>query len=171
MKVFNLQCTHQHGFEGWFGSDADYESQLARGLVACPLCADTQISRLPTAPRLNLARGRGGLQPHPAKPAGEQAASSSVSADGGSGSAPEAAVPSSAVALHSQWLQAVKHVMANTVDVGERFAEEARRIHYGEAKDRAIRGQASADETEALRDEGIDVFAMPVPESLKRPLQ
>lgn len=73
--------------------------------------------------------------------------------------------------LQAELLQVVRQVLANTEDVGTQFAEEARRIHYGEAQQRGIRGQASADETAALLDEGIDVLALPLPQSLKGPLQ
>src|SRR5947207_12152188 len=62
MKVLNLQCSHQHGFEGWFGSEDDFQGQLERGLVECPICGDTAIAKLPSAPRLNL----GAAEPAPA---------------------------------------------------------------------------------------------------------
>ena len=121
MKVLNLRCANGHGFEGWFASDDDFQTQTARGLVECPLCADTAITKLPSAPRLNLSGTR---EP----PAG----------------APRRAGHAAPPTLQARWLQAVRHVMANTEDVGERFAEEARRIHYGEAEERGIRGQAIA---------------------------
>ena len=73
--------------------------------------------------------------------------------------------------VEALWLKAVRHVMENTEDVGERFAEEARRIHYGESEERGIRGQASAEDTEALLDEGIPVLPLPVPKALKGPVQ
>ncbi len=73
--------------------------------------------------------------------------------------------------MQSQWLRAVRHVMSSTEDVGERFAEEARRIHYGEVEERGIRGRASADDAAALREEGIDVMALPLPHALKGPVQ
>jgi hypothetical protein len=69
------------------------------------------------------------------------------------------------------WLKAIRHVLANTEDVGERFADEVRCIHYGEADERGIRGQATADEREALREEGIEVMPLPLPAALKEPLQ
>ncbi len=69
------------------------------------------------------------------------------------------------------WLRAVQHVLAHTIDVGDRFADEARRIHYGEADERPIRGQATQEEAEALRDEGIEVVALPLPAALKGPVQ
>ncbi len=71
----------------------------------------------------------------------------------------------------AQWMKAVRHVLAHTEDVGEKFADEARRIHYGEAAERGIRGQATPDEREALRDEGIEVMPLPMPAALKEPLQ
>jgi hypothetical protein len=73
--------------------------------------------------------------------------------------------------LQAEWMKMVRHVMANTEDVGERFAEEARRIHYGETEDRSIRGQASREETEALVEEGIAVLPLPIPKALKETLQ
>ncbi|MEY3944647.1 MAG: hypothetical protein RL697_660 [Pseudomonadota bacterium] len=73
--------------------------------------------------------------------------------------------------IQAAMLKMVRHVMANTEDVGNRFAEEARKIHHGEAQERSIRGQASREETEALLDEGIDILPLPVPAGLKEPLQ
>ena len=150
MKVLDLRCAHEHAFEGWFASEDDYVSQRERGLVECPLCGDKSITRLPSAPRLNVSGAR---EPRP--PAERKA---------------ETPDPVGAT-LHAAWLHAVRHVLSNTVDVGERFAEEARRIHYGEADERAIRGNATPDEAQALRDEGIEVVAIPVPAALKGPIQ
>lgn len=176
MKVLNLRCIHGHAFEGWFGSDRDYAEQSGRGLVECPLCGNAQVERMPTAARLSLSSSRvsaavkarrkdaaqrelerdSELEPGDAEPARSEVA------------VPPATGPGSLEAL---WMHAVRHVMANTEDVGNRFADEARRIHYGEVPERGIRGQASADETEALRDEGIEVHALPVPKALKGSLQ
>jgi hypothetical protein len=147
MKVIDLRCRSGHRFEGWFASDDDFLDQNGRGLIECPLCSDKVIVRLPSAPRLNLSSASDPA-PH-AQPA---------PADEGA-------------ALQARWMQMVRHVIANTEDVGERFAEEARRIHYGESKERAIRGQASAQECEALRDDGIEVHALPVPAAFKDSLQ
>lgn len=143
MKVLNLQCEHGHGFEGWFGSDDDYAEQSERGLVECPLCASRLVSRLPSAPRLNLSAAR--ALTAPATPERQS--------------------------VEAMWMHAVRHVMAQTEDVGERFADEARRIHYGEVPERGIRGQASGAEAQALRDEGIEVQALPMPKVMKEPLQ
>ena len=149
MKVLNLRCANGHGFEGWFGSDDDFMDQNGRGLIECPLCADRVVSRVPSAPRLNLSGAR---EPQPAA------------------AAAPAAEPAAAD-LQATWLRAVRHMLANTEDVGERFAEEARRIHYGESDKRGIRGQASPEEREALNDEGIEVLSIPVPRALKGPVQ
>lgn len=146
MKVLNLQCSQRHAFEGWFASEDDFQGQLARGLVECPLCGDAQVHKLPSAPRLNLGA------PQPAAPRQEVV------------SAPEAQ-------MQAAWMQMVRHVLAHTEDVGEKFAEEARRIHYGEVEERGIRGQASREETESLLEEGITVLPLPVPKGLKGPLQ
>lgn len=145
MKVLNLQCSHSHSFEGWFASEDDFRSQLERGLVECPVCEDTHITKMLSAPRLNL----GAAEQQPKQPV--------------------MATPDPA--LQAQWMKMVRHVMANTEDVGERFADEARRIHYGEAQERGIRGQATREQTEALLEEGIGVLPLPIPKALKGPLQ
>ncbi len=144
MKVLNLQCSHSHDFEGWFASEDDFQGQLARGLVECPMCGDTAVSKMLSAPRLNLGAAA------PAEPRQDVVS-----------------VPPNE--LQVAWLKMVRHVMANTDDVGERFAEEARRIHYGETEERGIRGQASVEETEALLEEGIGVLPLPIPKALKGP--
>ena len=148
MKVLDLHCTQNHSFEGWFASEDDFQAQLARGQVECPLCGDTAVGKKLSAPRLNL----GATQPE-ARPEVKEVINM-----------PDAS-------LQAAWLKMVRHVMANTDDVGERFPEEARRIHYGEAEERGIRGQASREETEALLEEGIGVLPLPIPKALKGPLQ
>ncbi|WP_296657557.1 DUF1178 family protein [Paraburkholderia sp.] len=144
MKVLDLQCPDGHRFEGWFASADDFESQRARKLVECPMCGATEVSRLPSAPRLNLS---GATEPG-AKPAEQQAA---------------------------QWqglaLRALREVLEKTENVGDRFAEEARRMHYNEAPSRNIRGVATAEDAQALVEEGIDVMPLPVPAALKGSLQ
>jgi len=152
MKVFNLQCSALHRFEGWFASEEDYASQVERGLLECPLCADKTIHKLPSAPRINLG-------------ASEAPAAAPV-AD------PQALVAGDAAqALQAAYLQMARRIVDQTEDVGERFAEEARKIHYGETEERGIRGQASRQETEALMEEGIAVMPLPLPAGLKGPLQ
>jgi hypothetical protein len=153
MKVLDLRCAREHPFEGWFASEEDYLSQRERGLVECPLCGDKDITRLPSAPRLNVSGAR------EAQPT---AADSASSPQGGK---------QVGMTVQAAWLRAVQHVLSHTDDVGDRFAEEARRIHYGETDERAIRGQATPDEAQALRDEGIEVMALPMPAAVKGPVQ
>jgi len=150
MKVMDLRCGLGHGFEGWFASDADYDSQRERGLLDCPVCGDAQVKRLPSAPRLNLSGAR----------APEAAAPAAVA---------EPAPPARGSAF--RFVEAVAELLKNTQDVGPRFAEEARRIHYGESEAKAIRGQTTPQEREALADEGIEVFMLPLGLPPKTPLQ
>ena len=146
MKVLDLECSRHHVFEGWFGSEDEYQGQLSRGLIECPLCGDQRIAKRLSAPRINL-----GAQP--ARPVKHEV------------------MTTSDPAMQAQWLQMVRQVLANTEDVGERFAEEARRIHYGESEARGIRGEASSEETQALLEEGIGVLPLPIPKGMKGPLQ
>ncbi len=156
MKVLDLRCAHGHGFEGWFASEDDFQSQHDRGLLECPLCGDHGIHRLPSAPRLNLASAR---EPATAPAAGRESVAQ----------APQQGLPPD---VQAAWLRVARHLMAHTEDVGERFAEEARRIHYGETEARGIRGQVSREEREALQDEGIETLSLPLPAALKDgPLQ
>ncbi len=163
MKVLDLQCAHHHVFEGWFGSEGDFQDQLARGLVQCPLCGDAQVTKRLSAPRLNFGKGQGGrnhdIVDVPAK--GESAATSTE----------VAAIPSDQQAMAAAWMAMTRKILANTQDVGDKFAEEARKIHYGVTKERGIRGQATPDETQALIEEGIAVMPLFVPDALKGPLQ
>ena len=151
MKVLDLRCAQDHRFEGWFASEEDAQSQIARDLVQCPVCGDHAVSRLPSAPRLNLS-------------------GASASAGQPDGAAPAAAADARQAlqALQSQYLRAVRRVLAQTEDVGDRFAEEARRMHYQEAPERGIRGQASREEVQALAEEGIDAIPLVLPDALKQ---
>lgn len=166
MKVLDLQCPASHVFEGWFGSEDDFQGQLARGLVECPVCGDKQVTKKLTAARLNLGAAR--ADEGAGQPAGKPAGNSAPLVPQGSGTRPPEGLP---VAMQAAWMKAVRHVMANTEDVGERFAEEARKIHYGESEERGIRGQASPEQTRELLEEGIGVLPLPVPKGLKGPLQ
>ena len=149
MKVLDLQCDQRHVFEGWFASEDDYLSQLDRGLVACPLCGDTVITKRLSAPRLNLS-GAKARSEQPLPPESSERADSD---------------------LQTALMVAARHLVATTDDVGDSFASEARKIHYGEIKARGIRGQASQAEALSLLDEGIAVLPFALPEALKGPLQ
>jgi hypothetical protein len=146
MKVLNLQCAHAHGFEGWFASSEAFETQRVNRQIECPICGDTAITKLLSAPRINLGHAKA-PEPNTARAVTDPAT-------------PEA-----------RWLRAVREVMANTENVGDRFTDEARKMHYGEAEERSIRGQATPEQVEALIDEGIAVMPLALPPSLKETLQ
>ena len=153
MKVLDLRCAQDHRFEGWFASEEDAQSQFSRDLVQCPVCGDHAVSRLPSAPRLNLS-GATARQETP-KPANAPGA---VNAE----------VQQALQAVQARYLSAVRQVLTQTEDVGDRFAEEARRMHYDEAPERGIRGSASAEDVQALAEEGIETFPLIVPDALKQ---
>jgi hypothetical protein len=141
MKVYNLHCEHDHRFEGWFSSEDDFIAQSTNKLIECPVCNSNGISRLPSAPRLNLS----GTQQAPKE--------------------------DPAVQLQARLTDLARQIIENTEDVGERFAEEVRRIHYNEIPERGIRGVATPDEREALTEEGIEVMSLPIPAALKQTIQ
>ena len=147
MKVLDLRCRHNHAFEGWFGSEQDFQSQLQQGLLTCPLCGDAQVSKALSAPRINLGARE---TPAMASPQPDGAASSEVSEPA------QVSMPTAASVL--QW---ARQAAAQAEDVGSQFADEARRIHRGDAPERAIKGQASADQTLQLLEEGVPVLPLP----------
>jgi hypothetical protein len=178
MKVLNLQCGQQHSFEGWFGSEDDFQTQLQRGLVECPMCADRAVVKMPSAPRLNLgsyAAPGFGVAPEQAS-----SAASPSPADKSFEASPSTELSTSvepsvqnALSLEQQaaFLSAVRHVLANTKDVGDQFANQARAMHYGDQEPRSIRGQTTQREAIELIEEGIDVTALPMSAALKETLQ
>ncbi len=157
MKVLDLQCSRQHVFEGWFASEEDFTHQCSTGLLTCPLCNDGTIIKMLSAPRLNLGATRPAeaeKTPTPETPQSTDVVSPSVEHE-----------------LQAAWLKVARRIMAETDDVGPKFAEEARKIHYGEVPERGIRGQATPEQTRALIEEGVAVLPMVLPEALKEPLQ
>jgi hypothetical protein len=170
MKVLNLCCSSDHRFEGWFASEDDYRSQIERGLIECPICGDKTVQRLPSAPHVLTSSSRGVSVTHPVEERRVQSGSGSV-VEGSPSNPVSPDVHGDRLALQSAWMRAVQHVISHTDDVGTQFAEEARRMHYGEADERPIRGQATSDEAKALHEEGIDVMSLPIPAALKGPVQ
>lgn len=139
MIVFNLQCGRDHRFEAWFKDSRSYESQRRARKVACPTCGDVRVTKAPTA--TNVATGA----------ARERARHEAV--------ARAKALREAVTAVH-------EHVAKTCEDVGPRFAEEARKIHYGEVKPRGIYGEATKDEAVSLADEGVPFACIPkLPES------
>jgi hypothetical protein len=135
MIIFDLRCApHGHVFEAWFGSNEDYRGQRARGLVACPICGSAEVDKAPMAPRVG-AKGHcvGELGPEAVK------------------------------AALAGMAEAQKQMLEQSEHVGDRFPEEARAIHLGEAEGRAIHGRATPQQAEDLREEGIPVAPLPFP--------
>ena len=162
MKVLDLQCSARHSFEGWFGSEADFVDQLARKLVQCPVCGDAQIEKMLSAPRLNLGRTQAPQTESADAPAPALASSTPAN---------EVALASPQTEATQALLRLAKAMLEQTQDVGSQFAEEARKIHYGESEARAIRGLATPQQTRELLEEGVQVMPFVLPESLKGPLQ
>jgi hypothetical protein len=141
MIVFDLYCGNGHRFEGWFGSAQDFRTQKKRGLLSCPACGGTGIEKALSAPRLNM----GAEAPKPQQKTPDM-----------EGKDPFAV----AQMLYSRMLD---EILTKSEDVGDRFPEEARKIYYKEAVGRAIRGQATQEQHDALVDEGIPVARFPIP--------
>lgn len=147
MIIFDLACSHAHRFEGWFASSEDYARQREAGLVRCPACDDAGIERVPSA-RVSVPRHASSAPASPPVPATMATAAPTPAATAVAG-------------LPSEVLTMLREVVRSTENVGARFPEEARRIHYAEVPARAIRGQASKEEAAALRDEGIEFASLP----------
>lgn len=162
MIVYNLACDRQHPFEGWFASPADFENQRDRGLVGCPLCGSCEIERKLHAPRIN----RGALQ---------SAASVAMEVQQSSPDAANSPVePKLTPAvnagddidigkLREAMVTFAQNVRENTEYVGEKFADEARAMHYGEKPHKGIRGRADKATAQELREEGITFQSLPFP--------
>lgn len=177
MKVLNLRCSRQHSFEGWFGSENEFQDQLKRGLVECPLCADIKIQKMPSAPRLNFGaqQARGARDTDSAlQGQGRHAlpvASAPLKSEGALDVQAERPVSAINAATQAGLMATLREAVSRTEDVGQRFAEEARRMHYGEIEARTIRGQATVREAVDLMEEGIEVMPLPMLSVLKETLQ
>lgn len=136
MIRYSLICDNAHEFEGWFSGSADFDRQVEMGFLACPVCNSTSISKGLMAPSVSTARKQEARQ--------------------------QVAMDLARQEMMSKLKEMVASIKANAEDVGERFPEEARKIHYGEADQRGIIGQASLSEVRDLIDEGIEVAPLPV---------
>lgn len=174
MKVYNLSCSFDHRFEGWFASEDDCLTQQASGMLTCPLCNSTAITRMPSAPHIAKLHTAKATVGQGSEVLSEQATINST--EPYSGQNELAAVTR---ADHSQleakvqaaFLNGIRELMNRSEDVGSGFAEEARKIHYKESPERSIRGHTTVDEAESLREEGIEVLSLPVIPLLKNTLQ
>lgn len=136
MIRYALSCDNGHEFEGWFAESADFDKQVASGFLSCPACGSSAVSKLLMAPSVSTARKKEERQ--------------------------TLVMDTARAETIAKIRQAVAAIKANAEDVGTKFPEEARKIHYGEADARGIIGQASLHEAEALLDEGIEIAALPV---------
>lgn len=132
MIKYNLVCQSGHEFDSWFTNSAAFEPQTARGLVACPSCGSTHVEKAPMAPNVSTRAAR---------EAGD--------------------LSDQQLAIRTRMAKLREMVLANSEDVGQRFADEARKIHYEEAETRAIHGQATCEEARDLCEEGIGILPLP----------
>jgi len=138
--VYDLKCSDGHVFEAWFGSSDDFDDQNARGLVQCPMCGSQSVEKAAMAPRIGSSVEPGGRQ------------QDVISSD-----------PAMMKSLLAAMAAVQREVVSRSDYVGERFAQEARAIHLGEADSRSIYGKATPAETQSLREEGISVAPLPFP--------
>lgn len=148
MIVFDLSCDKGHRFEGWFGSSADYEDQRARGLLVCPACGSGDVNKAPMAPAVPAkGNSRQEVLP-PAEPAQLMA---------------NAPMPPQVQKALAALAKAQAEALKGSTWVGDKFAEETRKMHYGERDEAPIHGQASLAEAKALIEEGVPVAPLPFP--------
>jgi hypothetical protein len=162
MKVYNLACPLDHRFEGWFASEEDCLAQQDKGMLACPVCDSTEITRMPSAP--HIAKSSSAVVGISEDANSSVGSGEVVALTGNDHSQLEAQV-------QAAFLKGMRELMGKSEDVGTAFAEEARKIHYKEAPERSIRGQTTLDEAESLREEGIEVLAVPIIPAFKNTLQ
>jgi hypothetical protein len=147
--LYNLVCDKRHEFESWFPSSAAYEKQEKRKLIACPMCGSAKVERAIMAP--NLARkDKSTSVPAPVEQAAEAP------------STPVAMVSPEEKEFRAKLKELRDHLTANSDNVGKKFPEEARKMHYGETEHRSIYGEASAEDAKALHEEGIEFHPLPV---------
>jgi hypothetical protein len=153
MIHYNLRCGRGHAFESWFQSSSAYESQEKRKLINCPICGSDKVERAIMAPQVVSKKGHAREVPVPAPAASTEVA------------APAAATPlmvAQESELRAKLRELRDHIVKNADNVGERFPNEARKMHYGDIEHRPIYGEASPDEARSLIEEGIEVSPLPV---------
>ncbi len=164
MIVFDLKCLENHQFEAWFKSSSAYEEQLKAGHVTCPFCGCAEIRKAPMAPNITAKSNQKTevqktteTSGNPIAPAAPAAAPNSVATAASNDDLGKM------VAAAEEFISGVrKHVEDNFENVGNNFADEARKIHYGESEKRGIYGESTKEETLELIDEGIDVLPVPM---------
>jgi hypothetical protein len=155
MIRYNLRCERGHTFESWFQSSSAYEAQEKRKLVNCPACGSAKVERAIMAPQIVSKKGRDNAAPAPAVPT--DVAATEVATQG---STP--LLMAQERELRAKLKELRDHIVKNADNVGDRFPNEARKMHYGDIEHRPIYGEASPDEARALIDEGVEVSPLPV---------
>ncbi|MBR0840916.1 DUF1178 family protein [Bradyrhizobium liaoningense] len=153
MIRYALHCDRNHAFESWFQSSSAYDSQVKRKLVTCPICGSAKVEKAIMAPRIVGKKGRG------ATPPPEPVATTAAPEAAASGST--SLMMAQERELRAKLKELRDHIVKNADNVGERFANEARAMHYGDKEHRPIYGEASPDEAKSLIDEGIEVSPLP----------
>jgi hypothetical protein len=149
MIRYNLRCDNGHAFESWFQSSSAYDSQVKRKLVTCAICGSAKVEKAIMAPQLAGTKMKSADAPATADDAASASPSTSLMM------APERE-------LRAKLKELRDHIVKNADNVGERFPEEARKMHYGDIEHRAIYGEASAEEAKSLIEEGVEVAPLPV---------
>lgn len=154
MIRYTLICDAEHEFDGWFRSGEDFDAQAGRGLVSCAICGSTKVERGLMAPNVVTSRSRAPVIEHVEAPVPAAVAPAAQEV--------VVAPDPRQKAIMEALSELKRQIIASSDNVGDRFAEEARKIHYGEAPERGIYGQATGEEARALIEEGIEVHALPV---------
>ena len=162
MILYRLRCSKGHEFESWFKDSKTYERQEKKSLVGCAVCGDAKVVRAPMAPRLNKVSGKGSKKGQVETPAVSE---SPVPAAPAAPTAEQQQMAALARHMPKELREALLKVRAevekNCEHVGDKFAEEARKIHYGESDKRGIYGETSEEEAESLAEEGIEFGRLP----------
>jgi hypothetical protein len=156
MIRYALRCEQGHAFESWFQSSSAFDSQVKRKLVACPVCDSIKVEKAIMAPRIVSKKARESAAPVAAPPVTAPAPSPEAAPG------PQALMMAQERELRAKLKELRDHIVKNADNVGERFPNEARKMHYGEIEHRPIYGEASPEEARALIDEGVEVSPLPV---------
>ena len=158
MILYTLACDNGHTFDSWFANSAAYDKQVKGSLVTCPVCNSAKVEKARMAPRLSGTKKRAPV-PIPATDAPAAAASTPAAS---ATPAPVAMVSPQERELRAKLKELREHLTKNADYVGQKFPEEARKMHYGEIEHRSIYGEASSDQAKELHDEGIEFHPLPV---------
>jgi hypothetical protein len=160
MIAYDLRCSLAHGFEGWFASSTDYDAQLAAGLLRCPFCEDTVISKMITAPNVGRKSNQAKQSATPKK---QTPTESSEPSTANAPSLANITVPEGMAEMITKLAKFQTEILKESKWVGRKFADEARAMHYGETEPHQIHGESSPQEAQELADEGIAIAALPLP--------